>query len=161
VTLSLGYASSIAVVPEGDPQTSVPGLFLGGEYWARLYSWVNVRAYAGFLATSTDQSRCQLAGGCDVSEEVVVLGAKGRLMAPIPWVAPFIELGLGLSIGTIHATDVGVDRIRHGAVIDLPIGFGLSLGPKHNVDLGAIILDHGGAEATGAALYVGVSLPVP
>jgi hypothetical protein len=122
---------------------------------------VNVRAYAGFLATSTDSSRCQLADGCDVSEEVVVLGAKVRFMAPIPWVAPFLELGLGLSIGTIHATDVGVDRIRHGAVVDIPLGLGLSLGPKHNVDLGVIVLEHQGAEAIGGAFYVGVNLPAP
>jgi hypothetical protein len=134
---------------------------VAGEYWAEPYSWLQLRGYLGYLGTSTDQEHCQLVGGCDVSEDIGFVGGKLRLLAPIPFVAPFIELGLGLSFGTIHATDVGVDRTTNGATYDLPFGFGLSLGPKQNVDVGISYLFHLDARAFGGTLSIGLTLPAP
>ncbi len=137
------------------------GIYLAGEYWAQPYSWLNLRGYVGFMSTSTQQKYCQLAGGCNVSEDIGFLGGKLRLVVPIPYVAPFLEVGLGVTFGTMHATDVGVDQTTNGIISDVPFGFGLSCGPKHEVDVGFFFLPHPGTGAFAGAIDVGVSIPGP
>ena len=160
-TFSIGYGVSAAEVPRGTTGSTGDGIYVMGEYWAKPFSWLHLRSYVGFLGTSANQTECQLAGGCDVSEDIGFVGGKLRLLAPIPYVAPFIETGLGLSFGTIHATDVGVDRTTTGAVLDIPLGFGLSLLAQHNFDVMISYLFHLGAEAFGGAISIGLTIPAP
>ena len=149
------------MVPQGTTGATAEGLYVQGEYWAEPLSWLQVRTYLGFLSTSTDQQRCKLAGPCDVSEDIGFLGGKLRLLAPIPYVAPFVETGLGASFGTIHATDVDVDRTTNGVTYDIPFALGLSVGPQHNVDLALSYLFHPDAQAFAGALAVGLTLRAP
>jgi hypothetical protein len=161
ITLSIGYGLSAAETPQGTTSATAGGLYVAGEYGAAPYSFLQLRLYAGFLGTSTDQSNCRLAAGCNVSEDIGFLGSKFRLLAPIPWVAPFVELGLGLSYGTIHATDVSVDRTTSGATVDVPFAFGVAVGERHNIDFAISYLFHLGAQAFAGALSIGVALPAP
>jgi hypothetical protein len=158
-TFSLGLGVSRATGPNS--KAGAGGLYVSAEYWAQPFSWLNLRSYLGYLSTSTDQRNCYRIDGCDVSENIGLLGAKVRLVAPIPWVAPFFELGLGVSFGDIHATDVDSDLTTHGVVLDVPVGLGLSIGPRHDVDVSLLSLSHGGAHAIGGALLVGVNVAAP
>jgi hypothetical protein len=141
--------------------TAANGLYLAAEYWAKLYPWLNLRTYLGALGTGTNQTYCHTTGDCDVSQDVALVGAKVRLVAPIPWIAPFFEAGLGLSIGVIHATDLDVDRVTEGVAYHVPFGFGLSIGPKHNVDLAFDYMILPGARAVAGGLVAGLTLPAP
>jgi hypothetical protein len=113
---------------EGDGR----GGYAAAEYIFRLKHWFTPRLYAGGLIAPS-QSNCG-AGvvPCDVSATILFAGAKFRVMAPIPYVGPFIELGLGASAGRI-STRSGrqVDVTGEGLMYHVPFALGVAIGRRH------------------------------
>src|SRR5438128_2647440 len=71
------------------------GAYAEAEYIFRPVHWFTPRLYAGLLLTAPESNCGAGVVPCDVSAKIFFAGAKLRLMAPIPYVGPFIELGFG------------------------------------------------------------------
>jgi hypothetical protein len=141
LVLSVGFGISVPTVEGTDPDSG--GLYAAGEFVLVPSMWFSPRLYGGVLFTSTDPSTCPTPG-CDVSAKIGFLGIKGRLTIPIPYVAPFLELGLGMSVGTLTTRIYDTDVEFTGVTYHIPIAIGLSFGNMHNyiVDLALSYLDH-------------------
>jgi hypothetical protein len=155
LTISLGLGMSGAT--QTGAHATADGFYGEGEYWIAPLSWLQLRSFAGVLLTSTDPHTCSNASSCDVSERILFGGGKIRLLAPIPYVAPYVETGLGLSFGSIRAVDVNVDQRMNGITYNIPFAFGLALGEYHTIDLGLGYLFHPAAWSLSGALAVGLT----
>jgi hypothetical protein len=129
------------------------------EYVYRQVEWATPRAYAGVLLTGAN-SDCLLEP-CDVTAKIGFLGVKGRLLAPIPYVAPFFELGLGASIGVMTTRAGGIVDIEHsGVMYHIPFTLGLALGPHHEFELSFQYLFHPEQRQFGGAVAIGIGFPL-
>ena len=136
------------------------GGFLEAEYVFRPSHVFSPRLYAGALVTFPDDKSC---GGdpCDVESKIVFAGAKARIMAPIPYVGPFFELGLGVSAGYLRTlARLDVDERTSGVAIHIPFAIGLALGRRHQYDLEFSYLFHVAERQTGGAVAFGLGFPV-
>jgi hypothetical protein len=150
-------------LPKKNETPGGTGLYLEGEYGVAMTPWLSSRIYAGTMLTSPDEDAgCKKAGAhCDVSAKVGFVGVKGRFSAPIPYFSPFLEGGVGVSMGsrttrtiTTHDKDVGVN-------FDFPVfTMGLSLGKNREVDLDWTFLLHPGGKQVDSAFAIGVKFPV-
>lgn len=109
------------------------------ENWTR---WVSGRLYGGLFLSGSNRGSCS-AGvePCSVSSQIGVAGGKGRLLIPIPYVAPFLELGAGVSAGSIETRMGGrgfrqpLDEDRSGFFFHRQGSLGLAFGARHQHDL--------------------------
>jgi hypothetical protein len=99
------------------------------------------------------------AAPCDVSAKMAFLGGKFRLTAPIPYVAPFLELGIGLSLGVLTAQTPYGDGTAY-FTYNIPISFGLVLGKDQSVDLGIITLLQPSVAQSVGGFVVGLAFPL-
>src|SRR3954463_15382810 len=94
---ALGLEAGLAIVAPSDP--NVKGAGAGAAFTGELVywqgSWVSPRAYVGALLTSPTNSCATGVSPCELSADLFYFGGKLRLMAPIPYIGPFLELGLG------------------------------------------------------------------
>ena len=105
------------------------GIYAGFEFALLPSRWFSPRAYAGLLVASADENSCNGAAvPCHVSAQIGVLGIKGRLTIPIPYVAPFIETGVGMSVGAMSTHTVDIDKRLSGVAYNIPFSLGLSFG---------------------------------
>lgn len=148
------------------PDQSVTDAFASGfisqaDLILETSSWVELRPYAGFMFTSSQDE--DLNGNPTeerVQSRAFFLGGKVRLKAPIPFVAPYVELGLGASIGSFR-TFTAFDNIDNsGFTYHFPIAFGLELGRHHNIDLGFMFMTHPDQSQYSGAIAVGVTIPL-
>jgi hypothetical protein len=117
------------------------GAFGEVEYVYSRVEWATPRAYAGVLLTGTSDD-CELTP-CDVSAKIGFVGVKGRLLAPIPYVAPFFELGVGASLGSMSTRAGGlVDIEQSGVMYHIPFALGLALGEHRDFELSLQYLLH-------------------
>lgn len=144
--LSLGAGFGFAF-PERQNGQEVNGTGTGGyaqaEYIFRVASWFSPRLYGGFVF-APPQSNCGVGVvPCDVSARILFAGGKLRLMAPIPYVGPFIELGFGGSVGRI-STRSGrqVDVTGEGLMYHVPVALGLAIGERHQFEVAFQYLAH-------------------
>ncbi len=156
VSAGLGYT---------DPLDSVPGSGSGGfaevEYTYRSVEWLTPRGYAGALITSSRDDCGAAVAPCDVSASVGLLGARLRLMAPVPYVAPFVEGGAGVSLGSVE-TRVGeaVNESSSGVTFHIPVAFGLALGEFHEFELALRYLFHPRERQVGSAFALGFGFAI-
>jgi hypothetical protein len=143
------------------------GLFLAAEYVRWPGSWFTPRAYYGITVTASGRAFCTdtrdlPVAPCDVGTQAAFAGVKVRLMAPIPYVGPFIELGIGGSLGFFHMR-IGnvVDREHAGVTPHFPFAVGLALGREHKVDLTFSYLLHPGTEQLWGGVGIGLGVPLP
>ncbi len=145
-TRALELSAGLGMVAASD-QGGVPvngtgeGLYASAEYVLRPSSWFSPRLYGGLLLTRAAND-CG-AQPCDVSARYAFGGAKARLLAPIPWVAPFIELGVGLSLGhftTRSGTLVDVDKA--GSTYHWPFSIGVAFGAGRQYEVALAYLFH-------------------
>ena len=133
----IGFGSSTSNYEEENPEIIDGfGFYTQGEYIIGLTKWFSVRPYAGAIFTSTDENKYKNPQGYKVETNAFLLGTKVRICAPISWVAPFIETGVGASIGSFETYTNCVNEKKSGVVAHIPIGFGLSVGPKNNIEIG-------------------------
>lgn len=157
VSAGLGLA-----VPSRQNGQNVPGTGEGGfaqiEYIFRSIDWATPRLYAGGLLTAAQSDCGPGVVPCDVSANIFFAGGKLRLMAPIPYVGPFIEAGIGASAGKL-STRSGqvVDLTGSGVMLHVPLAIGLALGDRHQFEVGFWYLVHPAQKLICGAAAVGLT----
>jgi hypothetical protein len=108
----VGLGITIANDSESDGRGT--GLFLGGEWTGRMNSWFSPRVHGGLVVTRPDGGSCGAQiRPCEINTQAAFAGAKVRLMAPFPYVGPFIEIGLGSSVGAFRTLEAKTHDVRH------------------------------------------------
>lgn len=139
-----------------------------GFYWSAEYAllpspWFSPRVYAGMLVTSADETSCSgRVLPCDASAQIGFVGIKGRLTIPIPYVAPFAEAGLGMSIGAMSTQTPGIDKRLSGITYNVPFALGLSFGAgqRYFIDLALGYLVHPALSQYDAAFALSLAFPL-
>lgn len=135
------------------------GFYAQGEYVWNLTGWFGIRPYAGVIAASgeSDQNDMQ---EWKIKSNAALLGAKVRVAAPIPYVAPFIESGLGMSIGSFETYTPGTNIKKNGALLHIPLSLGLAIGRKHDYEVKFTYYYHESAKQFSGAAAFGISFPL-
>lgn len=161
IKVSIGLGSSTSNYEEENPEIiDGSGFYAQGEYIIGLTKWFSVRPYAGVIFTSTDEDMVKNPQGYKVETNAFLLGTKVRLCAPIPWVAPFIETGIGASIGSFRTYIPGLNVKESGITAHIPIGIGLALGRKNNIEIGVTFYGNLSGEQAFGAFTAGYSFPI-
>ncbi len=137
------------------------GFFAQGELVLKAASWVEFRPYAGFILTSSNGKDINGNPTDEKAEtKAFLLGGKTRVRAPIPWVAPYVEIGIGTSIGKFETFTYFDDIDKSGIIHHIPFAFGLELGRNNNVDLGLTYYFQPSIQQFAGALAVGITIPL-
>jgi len=159
INAQIGYGLSVPYNSVADVVDD--GFFLQGEYVISPTSWFDTKAYAGFILTNSNGRDIDNNPTIEGAEaKAVLIGAKARVRAPIPWVAPYIEIGVGASIGKFETVTVFNTISENGLLYHIPFSLGLELGPNHNVDIGLAYYYHQKVEQYVGAFALGVSIPL-
>ena len=159
VNAQIGYGLSAPYYSRGEIVDD--GFFAQGELVLTVASWVEFRPYAGLIWTSSSGKDLNDNPTDEKAEsKVFLLGGKARVRAPIPWVAPYVEIGIGASAGSFE-TFTYFDQIRKkGVIYHIPFSFGLELGRKHDVDLGFAYYFQPSVEQYAGAFALGITIPL-
>jgi hypothetical protein len=159
INAQIGYG--ITVPDNSEDNVINSGFYAQGELVLKVTSWLSLRPYAGLILTNSNEK--------DVNDEptderaeskAFLLGGKARVRAPIPWVAPYMEVGIGTSIGKFE-TVTAFDAIdKSGIIHHIPFSLGLELGKNHNVDVGFVYYFQPSVEQYVGALAVGITFPL-
>ncbi|MCV9932656.1 hypothetical protein OIU80_10210 [Flavobacterium sp. LS1R47] len=161
IKVSIGFGSSTSNYEEENPEIiDGTGFFTQGEYIIGVTKWFSVRPYAGVIFTSTSKDAIKNPQGYKVETNAFLLGTKVRLCAPIPWVAPFIETGIGASIGSFKTYTNYVNEKKSGVIAHIPISIGLALGPKNNIEIGVTFYGNLSGEQAFGAFTAGYTFPI-
>ena len=137
------------------------GFFLQGELVLKLASWIELRPYAGIILTSSNgKDLNDNPTNESVESKAFLLGGKVRLRAPIPYVAPYIEIGIGTSIGKFETYTIFDNINKSGVIYHIPVAIGLELGKNNNIDLGLSYYFQPSVEQFAGALAVGITIPL-
>jgi len=155
IMAGLGVAYPTAAGTDG----SAYGFTAEVSYVWFIQRWFSPRVYAGTLITG--QGDCKGHEPCDIGAQVGFAGGLVHLMAPIPWIGPFFEVGLGASAGSIHTIEGGVvDEHHSGLLPHARLGLGLALGEHNNFEVGLRVIDHFTANNIAGGLMIGVRIPL-
>ncbi len=151
--LSAPYNSTDNIVDDG--------FFAQGELIFKATSWVEFRPYLGIIITNSNGEDLNGTPTDEKAEsKALLVGGKVRLRAPIPWVAPYIEIGVGTSIGSF-TTLTTFDAIeKSGLIYHTPFSLGLELGRNHNVDVGLAYYYQPSVQQYVGALAIGITIPL-
>lgn len=156
VSIGLGLSA-----PYDDVNIVATGFYLQGEYVLVLTKWIDIRPYAGLILTKSN--------GKDMNDnpsiyrstsKAFLMGGKTRIKAPIPWVAPYVEVGIGTSIGAFETVTPFTDIDKSGLVLHIPFSLGLELGRKHNFDIAFTYYFQPSVEQYAGAVAFGLSIPL-
>lgn len=159
INAQIGFASSAPY--DSTTEFADTGFFLQGEFILKVKSWFELRPYAGLVLTKSD--------GLDFNNDptfeksvtrAMLIGGKVRVRAPIPYFAPYIELGLGSSIGKFETLTTYYTIDKKGLTYHIPVGFGVELGRHNNVDLGLGFYFQNGVKQGIGALAIGITIPL-
>lgn len=127
----------------------------------KIASWVELRPYAGLILTNSNGKDLNNNPTNEKAEsKAFLLGGKARVRAPIPWVAPYFEIGIGTSIGKFE-TFTAFDAIdKSGIIYHVPISIGLELGRNNNFDLGFVYYLQPSVEQYVGAFAFGITIPL-
>ncbi|MEM6718014.1 MAG: outer membrane beta-barrel protein [Bacteroidota bacterium] len=158
IKAAVGFGYSI---PYDDVDVSGEGFFAQGEYVYEFYNWLDVRPYAGVIfATSKEEDNEPREAGFRSDANAFFLGGKARVTAPIPWVAPYLEIGIGVSFGKLETITDTTNIEESGVSYHIPFSVGLELGPKRNFDVSFTYLFHPSAEQFVGAAAIGFTFPL-
>ncbi len=151
--LSVPYDSADAIVNDG--------FFAQGEFVLKATSWVEFRPYAGFILTNSDGKDLDDNPTDEKAEsKAFLLGSKARVRAPIPWIAPYFEIGIGASIGRFETLTAFDNIDKSGIIYHIPISFGLELGRNNNTDIGLSYYFQPSVEQFVGAFAIGITFPL-
>lgn len=137
------------------------GFFVQGELILEAASWVEFRPYAGFIFTNSNGKDLNNNSTLEKAEsKALLLGGKARVRAPIPWVAPYVEGGIGVSMGKFETITFFDDISKSGLIYHIPFALGLELGRNHSVDLGLTYFFQPTVEQYAGAFAVGLTFPL-
>ncbi|MGS2727101.1 hypothetical protein ACU8DI_10875 [Psychroserpens sp. BH13MA-6] len=158
VDISVGYS---ICAPYDDVDTFGSGIYLQGEYVLKLTNWIDLRPYAGMILTNNESDNTDPNSPVySVSANAFIIGGKTRLRVPIPWVAPYVEVGLGASIGSFENMTLFKNLNDSGVLIHVPASIGFELGPEHNFDIAFSYYFHDSVQLFAGAAAIGFSFPV-
>jgi len=166
IKASIGFASSSSYyIEDYGSQEEVDvmgdGFYLQAEYVLGIKSWFSVRPYAGAIFESVDKNQnIQNQPQYKVTTNAFLMGGKVRICAPIPWVAPFIEGGIGTSIGKFETFTPNVNFNKSDVLLHIPFSLGLAIGRKNSLELGISGYFHPAAKQSTAILAFGYSFPL-
>ncbi len=156
INASIGYGIS---APYDETNVGGTGFYAQGEYVLGLTKWFGVRPYAGLIFTSPNEN----IGGSTLSEyrvssKAFLLGGKARVCAPIPWIAPYFEVGLGASFGSFETYTPMTYKKEKGVLMHIPATIGLALGKDHNVDVAFTYYYHPSVDQFSGAAAIGIDI---
>lgn len=158
IDLSIGYGLS---APYDDVDVLGSGFYLQGEYVLTLAKWIDLRPYAGLiLAKTKSDDNGQNEPDYKSNTSAFLIGGKARITAPIPWVAPYLEAGIGASIGTFETLTPFTDLSTSGLIFHIPVSLGLELGPKQNVGIAFTYYFHPSMKQFAGAAAFGITIPL-
>ncbi|MEO9077033.1 MAG: hypothetical protein ABI263_07040 [Gelidibacter sp.] len=156
IDLSIGRGIS---TPYDDIEIYGYGFYLQGEYVLTIASWIDIRPYAGVILTKSIDNKRE-PSEYRSNARAFLIGGKTRLKAPIPWVAPYIEIGIGASVGSFETITPWTYIEESGLLMHMPLSIGLELGPKHNFDVALTYYFHDSVQQFAGAFAVGFSIPL-
>jgi hypothetical protein len=137
------------------------GFYAQAEYVFAFKKWLGVRPYAGFISTNPSKSGTDTSlSEYRVTSKAFLLGGKARICAPIPWIAPYIELGVGVSAGSFETFTPSTYKKDSGLLMHIPYTLGLALGKNHEVEIAVTYYEHPSVDQFSGALSVGFSFPL-
>lgn len=137
------------------------GFYAQGEYVLSPAKWIDFRPYAGFISTKMNNDDTEVVeAGYKSTANAFLFGGKTRITAPIPWVAPYFEIGIGASIGSFENITSNTSIKDSGVISHIPLSLGLELGPKHNVNIEFTYYFHNSMKQFAGAAAFGLSFPV-
>ena len=155
IKASIGLGLS---APYDDVDLTGSGFYAQGEYVIGITRWFGVRPYAGVVFTSADEN--ENLPGYKVTSDAFLFGGKARVVAPIPYVAPYIEVGLGGSIGSFETYTPFTNIKKNGMLVHIPFSLGLAIGKKHSIELEFTYYYHPAAEQFSGAAAIGFTFPL-
>ena len=136
------------------------GFYAQGEYVLAFSSWFGIRPYAGIILASGKG----YAEGVDyisrIKSNAFMMGGKARFAIPIPWVSPFLEGGMGISLGSFETVTLLKEQKANGLVVHVPMSLGLALGRNRNFECVFTYYFHPTVEQIVGGVAFGVSLPI-
>lgn len=157
INVSIGFGYSI---PNDAADVMGSGFYTQGEYVLTVTKWFDIRPYVGLILTKSGSDEDQINRGYKSTANAVLIGGKTRVNAPIPWVAPYVEIGVGLSIGSFETVTSYTNIDKSGLIFHIPFSIGLELGPKHNVDVAFSYYFQPTIEQFIGAAAFGVTFPI-
>ena len=158
IDASIGYGLS---APYDDVDIIGTGFYAQGEYVLTLAKWIDIRPYAGLILTkANDDDNEQDEPEYKSTANAFLIGGKTRIRGPIPWVAPYLEIGIGASIGSFETFTPFTNIDDSGLFLHIPFSLGLELGPKHNFDIAFTYYFHNSLEQFSGAAAFGFSFPL-
>jgi len=155
-SVGLGFSA-----PYDNTDVTGSGFYAQGEYVLGITKWFGVRPYAGFITTSaTMNTNLQNQPQYEATSKSFLLGGKARVVAPIPWVAPYFEVGIGTSIGSFKTFTPQTNIKKSGIIMHIPFSIGLAIGRKHNFDFGFTYYYQPSVEQFSGATAIGFSFPL-
>ncbi|MFA7444848.1 MAG: hypothetical protein WCY89_02795 [Flavobacteriaceae bacterium] len=154
ISASIGYGLSSPY--DEDTDVSGKGIYLQGEYVMKFSKWIDVRPYAGLIFTESDPKEPDY----EVYSKAFLIGGKLRLTIPIPLIAPYIEMGAGMSIAKFKTITVSDNIDKSGAILHLPFSLGLQLGTTHKADVAFTYYYHESAQQFAGAVAIGILFPL-
>ena len=156
VAIGLGFS-----YPTDAIDVSGSGFYIQGEYVNTLKKWIDIRPYAGLILTKTNSDYNDRHGtDFKSSTNALLIGAKARVIAPIPWVAPYIEIGIGVSMGSFENLTPVTNIDKRGVFLHIPWTIGLKLGPNRTYDISFSYYEHPAVKQFSAAAAIGFSFPL-
>lgn len=147
--------------PYDDVDITGSGFYAQGEYVFGITKWFGVRPYAGLVLTSADKNDDeQNQPEYQVTSKAFLLGGKARISAPIPWIAPYFEIGIGASMGSFETYTPYTNIKKNGIVMHIPFSIGLAIGRKHNIDVAFTYYYHPSVKQFSGATAIGFSFPI-
>lgn len=156
LNISFGFASTY---PYDDGiNISGQGFTFQGEYVISPKKWIDIRPYAALIFTKTNSETKELKfkSSCNA----FAFGGKIRLIAPIPYIAPYFESGLGISAGNFDTVNTFKNIDKNGVITNIPLSFGLEIGKKRKIDIGASYFFHPNAKQFTGSFSFGYKIPL-
>ena len=161
IKASIGYGISAPYDNTNNAQNITgTGFYAQAEYVINIKKWFALKPYAGLILTSEDKNNKSNPLGYKVTSNAFLLGGKARVMAPIPYVAPYFEVGIGLSAGSFETYTPNVAIKKDGVVTHIPFSIGLALGKKHNVDVEFTYYYQSPVQQFTGAMAIGLTFPL-
>ena len=158
ITVAIGYGLT---APYDEEDVMGTGYYAQGEYVYEPTSWFGIRPYAGFILTKSDTgNRPQDEAFYKATSSAFLVGGKVRVTAPIPWVAPYVEVGIGASAGSFETITPYTSKKESGLLMHIPFAIGLEIGRKHNFDFGFTYYFHPSVAQFSGAVAFGASFPL-
>ncbi len=137
------------------------GAYAQGEYVLSPATWIDIRPYAGIILTKfKEDDPEEVQPRYRSSANVFLIGGKTRITAPVPFVAPYFEIGVGASIGNFETYTPTTSIEESGVFVHIPVSLGLKIESLQNVDIRLTSYFHNNLQQFTGAAAIGISFPV-